>query len=400
VPTVILPGNSLSQTNWRAGVIVESERKCLSMAFQGDKPNNGIVVEDRPDQGGGGRGDTVIIRFTQPNHGAIPKTSLANIVGQADGTNYIDVSITMRYMSFDGGVPNVPAEQNQVSFNLKRNDVGRVARQWAELREYSVWRQLTGFTGQLVNGPGGPLLGVNSFTDYVMSAGNIVTPPDGIKPNSQAGKWYLVPPSGGGTSATETAVAANNSCVMSTRVIDEIVKRWTSRDYVEWPMAPMATPWGEKFVLVVSPQGFQQIKLNSSQSDFYDLARAAITGGEGYDSSPIITGEGFVYNDTVVLKSDFLPPGVASAGPSAPYGAGTNQANVKRAVFLGARGGHATYGSGYTGGNHLGFTDVTILRNWTFIVDSNWGVCRTVVNLGQPNAESFGCGVISHWSDV
>ena len=400
MPTTILPGNSLSQINWRAGVIVESERKCLSMAFQGKKPKNGIVEEDRSDAGIGGRGDTIIVRFTQPNHAAVPKTALANTIGQADGTSYVDVSMTMRFMSLDGAVPNLPAEQNQVSFDLKRNEIGRVAREWSEIHEASVWRQLAGFTGTVQNGPGGPQLPVNQFTDYVMSAGNVVLPPDGIKPSGQGGKWYLVPPTGGGTNATETAVASSQSAVMSTRVIDELVKRWTSRDYVEWPMAPMATPWGEYFVLVVGPQGFQQIKLNSSQSDFYDLARAAITGGEGYDSSPIITGEGFRYNNTVVLKSDFLPPGVQNAGPSAPLGTGVNQANVKRAVFLGARAGHACYGSGYTGGNHLGYVDFTAMRNWTFQVDSNWGVNRVVVNANQPTAESFGGGVISHYSDV
>ena len=400
MPTVILPGSTLSQLNWRAGVIVETERKVLAKLIEGNKPKSGIVYEDRPDAGGGGRGDTIIMRFTQPNHGEVPKTALVNSLGQASGTSYIDVSLSMRYYKFDGGVPNLPAEQNQVSFNLKRNEIGRVARQHAEHLEYSIFRQLAGFTGTVANGAGGPQLPVNNFTDYTMSCGNVVVPPDGTKTNGQGGKWYLVPPSGGGSNTTETQIANAPSSQMSTRVIDELVKRWTSRDYVEWPMAPMQTPWGEYFVLILSPQGFQQIKLNSSQSDFYDLARAAITGGEGYDDSPLITADGFRYGKTVVLKSDFLPPGVVNAGPGAPLGTGANQANVKRALFLGARSGHCTYGSGFTGGNHFGYTDVTLLRNWTFQVDTNWGLNRVVVNLNQGNQESFGGGVVSHYSDV
>lgn len=396
MPTTITTGSSLAQQNWRAGVIVESERTCVVKQLEGTKSSSCIVYEDRPD---GGRGASITMRVTQPNHGEIPITAFANVIGQESGTTYTDVGLVMNYQGFTGGVPNVPVEQNLVSFNLKRGEVGRVARQVSEHTEASTLRQLAGFTGTITP-TGGTAVSVNSFTDYVMSAGNPVVAPDGTKSNGKGGKWFLVPPVSGSANTTETGIAGNPSSIFSSRVVDEVLKQWTSRDYVEWPMAPAKTPWGEYFVCLVSSQGYQQFKLNSSQSDYYDLARAEIQGGGGYDNSPLVDRKGLIYDKTIIINSDFLPPGVVNAGPGAPTGTGANQANVKRAVFLGARAGHCTYGSGYTNGNHLGFSEVTLHRHWSILVDTIWGLNRVVCNAGTGVAESFGCGVISHYSDV
>jgi hypothetical protein len=389
MPTTILPGNPLSQQNWRAGVTVEAERQCVLKLFEGEESDDGFVCEDF--QENQGRGDILNIRFSQPNQTDIPKTSVQNIIGQEAGTSYINTTLQLRYQLLDGAVPNVPAEQNQVAFSLQRNEVGRVARQWAEHWERSGLRHLMGYNGVIPSGIPGAGTNVNNFTDYVFSLGNPVLAPD-------TNKWFLVPAAGsaiGSQSATETAVAGATSALLSTRTIDEVVKRWTSKDYCSWPLAPMNTPWGKKFVLLAGPQGFQQIKLNSSATDFYDLSRAAIQGSEGYDSNPLVSGQGFIYGDTVVLKTDFGTPGIVNASPGSPSGTGSAQANCKRAVLLGQRSGMCGYGLGFTGGDHFGFKEFWIFRRWSFIVDTIVGFTRTVVN-----GETFGCGIISHYSDV
>jgi|SRR5580700_1304637 hypothetical protein len=389
MPTTILPGNPLSQQNWRAGVTVEAERQCMLMLIEGEESDNGVVCEDF--QENAGRGDILNLRFSQPNQTDLPGTSTQNIIGQESGTTYLSTTLQLRYLELNGAVVNMPAEQNQVAFSLQRNEVGRVARQWAETREHGGFYQLMGYNGVIPTGRPGAGLSINSLTDYTASLGNPVNPPD-------INKWFLVPAAGsapGAQSATETAIANASSAVMSTRTIDEVVKRATSKDYCSWPMAPMDTPWGEKFVLAVGPQGFQQIKLNSSASDFYDLSRAAIQGSEGYDDNPLVNGQGFIYGDTVVLKTDFGTPGIVNASPSSPSGSGAVQANCKRAVLMGRRAGMCGYGLGYTGGDHFGFTELWLLRRWTFIVDTIVGFSRT-----QVNGESFGAFIISHYSDI
>lgn len=391
--TQIFSGNPLAQQNWRAGVTVESERAQALMIFEGKKNDDGIVELDRPN---GQPGDIINVRFSAPNRTEIPGTDSSTIVGQEQGTNYKNVSVQMRYMVKSGAIINEESEQNLVSFDLKRNEVGRIAREWAETKELSHLRQLAGYDGVIPSGAGFPTQpgggqGVNTIPNYTLSGGNLVLPPDK--------KWYLVP--GSGSPTTETGVAALASAQLSNRVIEEVIKRFQSRDYgINWPMAPMRTPWGMKYVLLVSGSGYQQMRQNSSTNDMYDLFRAELQGGGTWENNSLISGQGFHYDNVVVLRSDFLPWGIVNAGPGAPSGTGAAQANCRRAVLLGQRAAHCIYGSGFTGGDHFGYSEFPVHRRLSIIVDTNYGFARTVLDVGTAAQESFGCAVISHYSDV
>jgi hypothetical protein len=381
LPTNLFYGNTLAETTYRAGVIYEAERLCLASGFEGTDASCAVVVEDRP---GGNAGETIHIRFSRPNQTDLPKTSTAPVFGQESSTEYLDTTITMRYGKLDGALPNVPAEQNEVSFDLVAGEISRVARQWAELKERWFFRQLTGFIGPAYSG--GPA--INIVPDFQASGGNPVVVTD-------SKHWLYAQPPSGAAISSEAGIYNGGSpitnAVLSTRLIDELQKRAGSRDYVQWPVAPCQTPWGEYYVFAVSPQGFQQIRQNSSVSDFYDLARADLMGGGDWDGNPLITAQGFIYADTIVVRSDFLPGGCDANG--VPI------ANVKRAAFFGARCCHQTYGSGFTAGEHFGFVELKLKRYWSFDVDTIQGLNRVIV--GQPGAlENFGSFTVSHYSDV
>jgi len=360
--TAIGYGNSLRETMYRAGVILEAERATPLSAFVGSGDGNALVLEERP---GNKRGDTVKIRFAKANDTA-PITSTATILGQEESTTYYEDSVNIRYFGYTGSVDNIPASQNNVSFNLKDGERSRIALQWAYNREKSIINQLVGNT----------LL--NSDADYGRSGGNIVTAQD-------TNHLYWAPDSSG-ANTTDALVAADDTAILTTRVIDDLVTRAVSSDYVEWPIAPAETPLGPLYVFVVHPTGYQQIRTNSAASDCYDLQRALLEAGLEPDDSPLFNGEGFIYNNTLVLRSDFCPQGITSAAA---------QANSRVGAFFGARAGHVVYGEGFTDGNHLGWAEHVQLRRWSCLSDTIWGVKRTIVN-----DVSWGAFRVAHYSAV
>lgn len=354
----------LTQQSIRSGLILESELSTVCSAFQGTEDSSALVVESRDE---GKRGDTLVMRFAKINATEAPKTKGQTIIGQESETQEYEDSLKMRYFSYDGKVENVPAEQNLVSFNLFTREVSRLALQWAYLKEQWVINQLTGNTL------------VNTAADYGFSGGNVVTAMD-------ANHTYYAPNSSGTYQTSDANVAGQTTSVLDTRVIDDLITRATSRSYVSWPMAPADTPFGRLFILLCHGEGYQQIRENSSGSDIYDLSKAAIQGGLDISDSPLITGEGFIYDKTLVLRTDFAPQGITG---------GAAQANTRVAAFFGARAGHWIYGEGYEDGDHLGYSEHQQHRRVSILTDTVAGFKRTIVN-----GETWGSFRVVHYSKV
>lgn len=365
MPDQIGYGSSFKEQMWRSGVIIEAERATNLMAFTGTDEYDAFQVQDKP---GGGRGDQVTRRFSRPND-EDPKISTSPVLGHESSTEYLEDSMFMRYFFLDGGVDNTVANQQLVSFDLRQNARSRVSRQWGELWEQWIINQLVGNTATAVA----------TAADHGRSGANAAVAPD-------ANSWYFAPDSSG-ANANEAAVAAEATSVLTTDVIDELVTRSTSKAYRKWPMVPCNTPYGQLFVMVCHGRGYKQIRENSTATDFYDIEKAKIQGGNSVDENSLITGEGFIYNKTLVLRSDFCPAVIA---------------NARRAAFFGANAGGWLFGEGYTDGEHLGYAEQTHLpRRWSFIVDTTSGFKVTIPQEEDTaNNERFGCMVVSHYSDV
>jgi len=342
-------GSALNLTKAKAGLILEAELSTPLSAFVGTEDTSAFVLEDRA---GATRGSTFNIRFTAANRNEAPKGAGDPTVGSESTEAEYEDSVALRYLKYDGKVENYILEQGLVDFDRKAQVLSRLALQWAYLDERTVFNQLVGNT--LVN---------TGYTDYGFSGGNIVTAQD-------ANHIYYCP-DGSGANTTDAQVAGDATSVLDTHVIDDLVTRATSTAWVDWPMVPADTPFGPLYILICHGTGFQQIKENSTGSDMYDLSKAAIQGGLDLSMSPLITGEGFIYGKTLVLRSDFAPQGITT---------GAAQANTRCAAFFGARAGHWMYGESFSDGDHLGYSEHVVHRRLSILTDTVRGFKRTIVN--------------------
>lgn len=363
MPTNMGPGNALVEKTYRPGVILEAEMATNVMKLSGpeaEKSNYAFQIVDRP---GNGRGDNIEIRFATINDSEWPTSSKVDPLGQESSTRYLTDSVSMLYQKLTGGVDNVMEGQEEVSFDLVDGENSRIALQWGYVFENWVMNQITGNT-----------VANTTAADYAACGCQAVTAMD-------ANHTYYC----GSGNTTDALVAADANAVPTTQTINDLVYKATTKKFVKWPLVPAKTPFGDLYIFLVDGYGYKSIRENGTESDFYDLAKAEIQGGLDIMTSPLITGEGFIYDKTLVLKTNFAPKGITSSAA---------QDNTRVASFLGARAGHWMFGSQYTNGNHLGYSTFTVHRRLSIVVDTIAGFKRTIVD-----GESYGAWRVVHYAD-
>lgn len=372
------PGSSFTTQAYKAGLILEAERATRVMPLASKDENAAIVIEDF---GGTKRGANLKMRFrTQRTFGSwTPKTRGVAILGSEASRTVLEDDLSLNYFSITDGAVELPeADQQNIEWDLIGAEHESMAKEAAEWLEGNVMAQLSGYT--VYND-------TSLYPDYALSGANIVT-------NFDADHHYMCPDSSG-ANATEALVAADSTAVLTTRVFDEVGKRLRSKAYLDYPIPPASTPWGNLYVALVHGTGIQQLRENSSDSDFYDLTRAMIEGGMDTTLTALWTGESFIYNGKfLILESDFCTQGLSGVAAGATT-TGTAQANTRRAIVLGARAAHCIYGEGYVDGEHLGYTEHQRHRELSMQIDTVWGFKATIVN-----SQRWASFCITHYSDV
>lgn len=363
MPTSIGYNDAMAQKMYRSGVTLAAQLQTYSFNFLGKEERSGIVEEDRE---GARRGESLEVRFADINHDEEPKVRLSQVIGQESSTPRYTDKLSIRYFLFDGAVENLAADQQLVSFDLKQGEIERIARQWAYTWDKAWLNQLAGNTV------------VNTAADYGLCGGNEVTAQDSS---------HLLFAPGTAAHTTTAAVGGDTTAVMTTGLLKTAVRRMTSRNYVKFPAAPCTTPFGDLFVCIVGEDGYDQIRRNAATSDFYDIQKAAIQGGEGFRDNPIITGEGFIHEGVLVLKSTFMPKALATSS--------TYQANTRIAVVFGARACHLLWGEGFANSDHLGWSEHVIHRRWSGLADTVYGLKRTIVD-----SQSWSSTAICHYAEA
>lgn len=370
----ISSAHALAQRAYRARLTLETQLNSIFLQLSGAEESNIGVEQESP---GTNRGTTINHRFQAWNPAPLPVGNLKLGYGTTD--TWYETTLDINYLGLAmRELPNEVEDQNRVDFSLKDSAQVGMAKDCAQILESSIIHQLAGFTP--VNASAYTIDG----RAYSMSGMNAVTAP--------TASHHFLCPDASGDNATEAAVAADPTAVMTSRLYDKILTRIRSRDWVRWPMAPATTPWGKYYLSIGNGEYLQQIKENSSESDIYDLSRAQIEGGAAAMGITTLTNQGFIYKDTVFLESDHMPPGCSGETPGATT-AGTAIANVKRAVVLGAGAFDIRWGEGFTGGNHIGYVDDKTLRQFSMGADTVYGAKKRLVN-----GEEWGCVVISHYS--
>lgn len=88
-------------------------------------------------------------------------------------------------------------------------------------------------------------------------------------------------------------------------------------------------PGSAKWVCFVHPYQAKDLRTNTATGQWLDIQKAVLAGGKG-DSSPIMTGALGVYNDVLLVESNYITEGVHST-------AGTSVTTARRAILCGAQ---------------------------------------------------------------
>lgn len=377
--TAVTNSHALAQTAYRQGLILEVETRALLWNLVGTDPDSVFVVEDSP---GEKRGTLSKVRFQAWNPKPMPKGRTGYQKGLASSPTWYEDEFRIGFLDISQGeVENEAADQQQVDFSLMESTQLKMAKEAADILERSLMHIVSGYS------PVNDLATYsNGGTDYLMSLCNAA-----IEPHAS---HHFFAADASGSNASEAAVAADSTATAKSREIFSILRKLRSKDFVDWPVSPASTPWGRGYVVIGNGEFIEQIKENTSDSDIYDLARACIEGGMPAENSTLWTNEGFKIRNCFFLEHDFATFGTSGSSAGSTT-AGEALSNVKRAVILGARAAHIRFGEGFTGGNHLGYSEDKEHQHLSMKIFSVLGAKKTIVN-----SSPWASAVYSHYSEA
>lgn len=133
------------------------------------------------------------------------------------------------------------------------------------------------------------------------------------------------------------AKTAGNLTSGDTMSVDFVNQLVTRLKLLKPKVAPAETPFGKKYVMFLSNEQVEQLR--SSNSDWFNIMRAAIQGGR-VDDNPIFGSALGVFHDVLFMESDLLPPGLNSGGTAF-------KDKTRRAWVGGAQALTLAYGAGW-----------------------------------------------------
>jgi len=132
----------------------------------------------------------------------------------------------------------------------------------------------------------------------------------------------------------KTAGNLTSNDTMSVDFVNQLVTRLK---LLKPKIAPAETPFGKKYVMFLSNEQVEQLR--SSNSDWFNIMRAAIQGGR-VDDNPIFGSALGCFHDVLFMETDLLPPGLNSGGTAF-------KDKTRRAWVGGAQALTLAYGAGW-----------------------------------------------------
>lgn len=374
-------GHPSAEQIYSIGATIEAERAVRLMALAGRSDSHAIIIGD---DFANKRGSNVKKNFRPRRHGMVAQPRGTTVVGNTPTRPNATDDLSIRYQILaTGEIENLPADQQHVSMDLKDLEQRSMTAECSEMFEAQMMNQLSGYT--VVND-------LSLYPEYAGSGGNICREPD-------TAHWMFAPDNAG-ANANEAAVAADASSQLTNRMVDAAIARSRSLAYVRFPLVPAATPWGDLFPVICHGEGMLQVKENNTDGEVYELTKAEIQGGLDIDDTWLATGEGFILGKALYLESDYCTLG--TTGTQNSTSTSSSQANVRRAILLGARAMHLDYGEAWINGVHIGYSEHEVLRTLTMMMDTCWG-CKAVTvesSTGAADWQRWGSFVLSHYSPV
>lgn len=367
---------AIAQKIWRKALIHQAERHWLTHLLISKDEDAAIHMQEETSRESG---DTVQVRFSptedQPGF------------GENDDIEGNEAALTFSYDEYKIGYrafafsQRSPMSQQRVNINLKKSALHKHPILWKRYRERSILAQLGG--AQYLNTAAG-LAAIQAIdTEYVplVTDDNNLTGMNAAAAIDSNHLFYA----GGKTTAAD--VAGESTAIMSLSLIDNLEEAANSRKSMDYPIPRCHLGC---YVLIISTEAKKQLRQSTAAGTWGDFQRARLEGGLPWMDSEFVKGALGYYNNTLVVVSDYLPRAWDSAD--------TPLVNTRMNLFLGAKAGCIAYGQGYTGGDHLDWTEqVRNYKTWGSATDTIWGCKRTTFDNLSGTSETYGClGLVTY----
>ncbi len=216
--------------------------------------------------------------------------------------------------------------EQRVPFSIREEARMGLQDWWVERLETTAANQLTGYTDQ---------------ADTRFTGNNATVAPT-------ASSRLII----GGGHATEASCSATTTHALKLSDLDKAVAlAKTAVSGGRQRIRPIKIDGKSYYVVFMHPDAIYQMRRDASTAgNFYDLQKAAMTGGKISDN-PIITRGEFMYSNCIVHEWSYLPNSTGCGSVAADAnGFGGNTA-FRRAVFCGAQSLVAAFGETSTGQN-------------------------------------------------
>lgn len=301
--TTDYPVNSpLAVKRWSNELMKEALKQTFALQFMGTDANSLIQIKTELSKG---PGDKITFGLRQQLAGA-GVSGDGTLEGNEEALVTYSQSVTIDQLRHAVRSSGKMSEQ-RVPFTVRDEARDGLADWWADRIDRWFFNQITGNTGQ---------------TDTKYSGMQSITAPD---------SGHQVFP---GSEAAEVSLSATTSNRFSLALIDKAVEKGK---LAVNRLRPVRVGGKEYLVAFIHPYQVTSLRQSTASSQWADIQKAAIQGGDITDN-PIFTGALGVYNNVIMHESTRVPLVV---------GATAGTADVARAVLCGAQAACLAFGRGY-----------------------------------------------------
>ena len=299
---------------WSRKLFQEALKRTWAYKFMGEDSNSVIQIQNDTSKGPGDR-----VRCTL-------RMLLSGAGIEGDGTlegneealtTYTDDVVVnqLRHAVRSGG----KMSEQRIPFSVREEARMGLADWWSDRIDSALFNQMTGNVAQSdTRYTGHNSATHHSDTDHYINAG--------------------------GLSTTDGSISASATQSFDLTLIDQaLVKAKTISPQIR----PIMVGGEEKYVLFMHPYQVKKMRTNTNTGQWLDIQKALLQGN-GSKASPIFNGALGEYNGVVLHESTRIPDGTDASG--------TQNANVKRAVFCGAQAASVAFGRGY-GPNQMSWVE-------------------------------------------
>lgn len=295
----------------------------LSM-FVGKTADSMIVVKDEAQKSAGSK-ITFGLRMQLKGQGV---SGEAQLEGNEEKLVFRNDSMSIDQLR--NAVLNVGAvSQQRVPFDLREEAKSGLVDWWADRIDAMLINQLAGNTAQ---------------SDLKYTGMNSTTAPTSFigSRSLTSGVFSDVPGTDGTLGAREAALGGATTATLR---LADLTRARIIAETRQLPIRPLTIGSQKVYVCFIHPYQAAQLKLDTTSGQWFEIQKAAMTGGQVSDN-PIFTGALGMYDGVVLHVDQRVPWGLYGDNSQTGVRADTQlgKANVARAVFCGAQAGMLAFG--------------------------------------------------------